>query len=143
MINDKTFVQLATMDDTPLAKNICNTQNRMADVLDNWDPRNPLVKLSLKPNPRFMWKDPKTLKVVIPPDEDLRRHIMQVWHDRIINGHPGRDETTQHVQENYYWPNARTWIAEYVKGCATCQQMKNLTHRQQSPLYPFSVPINP
>ena len=82
------------MDDTPLAKNIRNMQNRMADVLDKWDPKNPLVRISLKPNPGFMWKDPGMLKVVIPPDEDLQRHIMQVWHDGITNGHPGRDEMT-------------------------------------------------
>ena len=82
------------MDDTPLAKDIRNTQNCMADVLNNWDPKNPLVKLSLESNHGFMWKDPKMLKIVIPPDEDLQRHIMQVWHDGVTNGHPGRDETT-------------------------------------------------
>ncbi len=27
------------------------------------------------------------------------------------------------------------WIAEYVKGCATCQQAKNLTHKKKIPLY--------
>ena len=143
MIADKTFIRLAMMDDTSLAKDIRNTQNHMEDILDNWDLKNPLVKISLEPNPGFMWKDPKTLKVVIPPDEDLRQHIMQVWHDGITNRHPGRDETTWRVQENYYWPNARTWIAEYVKGCATCQQMKNLMHKQRPPAYPISVPTNP
>ena len=68
---------------------------------------------------------------------------MQVWHEGVTNGHPGRDETTQWVQENYHWPNARVWINEYIKGCTTCQQMKNLTHRKRPPAYPISVPTVP
>ncbi len=27
------------------------------------------------------------------------------------------------------------WIADYIKGCATCQQNKILTHRTKTPLY--------
>ena len=68
---------------------------------------------------------------------------MQVWHEGVTNGHPRRDETTRRVQENYHWPNARVWIDEYIKGCATCQQMKNLTHRKRPPAYPISVPTVP
>ena len=29
----------------------------------------------------------------------------------------------------------KQWIAEYVKGCAICQQNKNLTHKKKTPLY--------
>jgi len=29
----------------------------------------------------------------------------------------------------------RQWIADYVKGCATCQQNKILTHQIKTPLY--------
>ena len=35
----------------------------------------------------------------------------------------------------------RKWITEYVKGCATCQQNKNLTHRRKTPLY--RIPPSP
>ena len=44
------------------------------------------------------------------------------------------------VQKHYYWPEARWWIEQYVKGCATCQQNKNLTHRKHTPLYKITVP---
>ena len=27
------------------------------------------------------------------------------------------------------------WITEYVKGCSTCQQAKNITHKRKIPLY--------
>ncbi len=29
----------------------------------------------------------------------------------------------------------RQWIADYVKGCATCQQNKIMTHKRKTPLY--------
>jgi len=29
----------------------------------------------------------------------------------------------------------RTWITDYVTGCAICQQNKNVTHRKRTPLY--------
>jgi hypothetical protein len=60
---------------------------------------------------------------------------MHTWHDGPLNGHPGRDETIRCVNKEYFWPGARAWIMEYVKGCATCQQNKNLTHRIKTPLY--------
>ena len=42
---------------------------------------------------------------------------------------------TQKVKERYWWPNMNQWIADYVKGCATCQQNKNLTHQKRVPIY--------
>ena len=143
MIPAQTFIRLATVDDMPLEKHIVQAQNEMASIMDNWDHKTKLTKTSLIPEPGFMWHDPRSQKLVIPPDEDLQRHIMQVWHEGPTSGHPGQDETTHRIQENYYWPNARTWIDEYIKGCAICQQMKNLTHRKRTPIYPISVPTNP
>jgi len=60
---------------------------------------------------------------------------MKIWHDIPTAGHPGRDETTRRVTEQYYWPRAKQWIAEYIKGCAICQQNKILTHQTKTPLY--------
>ena len=31
------------------------------------------------------------------------------------------------------------WIANYIKGCATCQQNKILTHKRKTPLYRIST----
>jgi len=33
------------------------------------------------------------------------------------------------------WIGMCQWIADYVKGCAICQQNKILTHRTKVPLY--------
>src|SRR6266853_1184815 len=56
-------------------------------------------------------------------------------------GHSGRDETTRKIQREYLWPKARPWVEQYVKGCAVCQQNKNLTHRPCVPLFKIHVPL--
>ena len=56
-------------------------------------------------------------------------------HDHPSAGHPGRDETIQWVQKHHTWKGMKQWIAKYVKGYATCQQNKNLTHKRKTPLY--------
>jgi hypothetical protein len=88
-----------------------------------------------------MWRSLPSQKLVVPPDDDIQRQIMKVWHNSPPAGHPGRDETTRRVTQRYYWPGAKHWIADYVRGCATCQQNKNLTHRPRTPLY--QIPSEP
>jgi Integrase zinc binding domain len=86
-----------------------------------------------------MWKTQDTLKLAVPPDPDLFQEIMNVWHNPPTTGHPGRDETVRQVMNQYHWPGAHQWIESYVKGCATCQQNKNLTHQKHTPLYCITV----
>jgi hypothetical protein len=78
---------------------------------------------------------------LVPPSDTLKRRIMHAYHDG-LTGHPGRDETTRKVLKKFSWPGARRWIEQYVKGCATCQQNKNLTHRVHIPLYKITVPTD-
>jgi hypothetical protein len=56
--------------------------------------------------------------------------------------HPGRDETIRKTKQQYHWTNMNQWIADYVKGCATCQQNKILTHKKRIPLYGITMTPN-
>ena len=67
------------------------------------------------------------------------RQILQRWHDLPTAGHLGHDETTRKILEFYHWPNASTWIVQYIKGCTICQQNKNITCRSQIPLYKITM----
>jgi hypothetical protein len=67
--------------------------------------------------------------------EERKRLIMTDAHDHSTAGHPGRDETIRRAKKWDQWPGMNQWIANYVKGCATCQQNKILTHRKKTPLY--------
>jgi Integrase zinc binding domain len=76
----------------------------------------------------YMWKS-QSDKLMIPLDDNIRHDIMTEWHNSPTAEHPGRDETIRCVMRMFHWPGAKHWIANYIKGCATCQQNKNLTHR--------------
>jgi Integrase zinc binding domain len=67
---------------------------------------------------------------------------MNIWHEGTINGHPGRDEMIRCINKEYFWPGAKTRITEYIKGCTTCQQNKNLTHRTKTPLFQIPSSVN-
>jgi hypothetical protein len=79
---------------------------------------------------------------LLSEDEDAKRDIMTWAHDHPTAGHPGRDETIRRTKTRYFWPGMNAWVTEYVKGCATCQQNKVLTHRHKSPLYRITVPTD-
>jgi len=80
-------------------------------------------------------------KIQVPPILEVKQGLMNLYHDHPLAGHPGRDETLRKVQERYSWPYMRQWIEDYVKGCATCQQNKILTHKAKNPLY--RIPTTP
>ena len=74
-------------------------------------------------------------KTLVPALPEVRRGILRMYHDHPSSGHPGRDETIRKVQERFWWPRMKEWIAKYVQGCSTCQQSKILTHRPKVPMY--------
>jgi len=77
-------------------------------------------------------------KINIPPIDIIKRGIMNLMHNHPSTGHPGQDETLRKTQEHYQWPGMKEWIANYVKGCAICQQNKIITHHTKTP--PYRIP---
>jgi hypothetical protein len=45
------------------------------------------------------WRDIKGRRLVIPPDQGLKRELMNVWHKGSINGHPRCDETIWRINK--------------------------------------------
>ena len=80
-------------------------------------------------------------KINVPPIDEVKHGIMNLMHNHPSAGHLGRDETLRKTQERYHWPNMKEWIANYVKGCAICQQNKIITHRTKVP--PYRIPTEP
>ena len=63
-------------------------------------------------------------KNYIPQDINLWWDIVKMYHDHETAGHPGELETYNAVKDQYWWPRLRTFVKNYVKGCAICQQFK-------------------
>jgi hypothetical protein len=79
----------------------------------------------------------RTALVVVVNDE-LRRGVTSLFHDHKASGHPGITKTLQLITPYYWWPNMKTFVTEYIKGCATCQMSKINRNPAHPPLFPIS-----
>jgi len=91
---------------------------------------------NLHKHDQLWWKN-DTLVVV--GNNDLRRGVIQSFHDPPSMGHPGIANTYALTQRDYWWPNMKKDVEEYVKGCASCQANKINTHRQNLHLVPITT----
>ena len=65
---------------------------------------------------------------------EVRRQVVSRYHDTLSAGHPGQLKTQELVQRDYWWPGLATFVKNYVKGCALCQQHKINQHPMNPPL---------
>jgi len=120
-------------------KHIPGNTNIPADTLS----RPPGVDQGENDNQKITMIPPSRVRTVIilkEPTEEFLRSIMMHTHNHVTAGHPGRDETIRKTKQIYQWPAMNQWIADYIKGCTTCQQNKIITHRKKTPLYRITVP---
>ena len=80
-------------------------------------------------------------KIYVP--SSLRQTIFRALHSSPIAGHPGRDATLELVKRNYYWPNLRSNIEEWIRFCDTCQRTKPLRKKPHGELKPIDVAPGP
>ena len=81
--------------------------------------------------------------VVVPDDDEVKRRILELYHDSIPAGHPGREKTLALVARHYYWPRMSEYVHRYVDGCDLCQRAKPRHQRPHGPLQPVEVPEGP
>jgi len=77
----------------------------------------------------------KVNKVYLEDNPKTRCKVLQEIHDSPIGGHPGISNTWDLVKRNYEGPRLCKFVEAYVKGCATCQETKVITHMKCAPLY--------
>ena len=78
-------------------------------------------------------------KTYVPDKIELRRRILNTFHDLPTAGHPGNFRTLASLREHYYWPGMAIFVKKYIEGCAACQQMKTNTHPTAPPLNPIAA----
>lgn len=76
--------------------------------------------------------DKEILRVVIPAC--LKRAVLQCYHDQ--DGHADSCRTLAKIQKRYHWKQMAKDIADYVKGCESCQRYNCPTGVQTRTLYP-------
>ena len=77
-------------------------------------------------------------RLVVVEDSSLKRGVISLYHDSITAGHPGISNTMWAIAKDFWWPAMKKDIAEYVKGCTTCQSRKNQPNKAKPPLFPIT-----
>src|SRR5712691_6795126 len=80
--------------------------------------------------------------LVVVGDNELKGGVTSIFHDHMTAGHPGISKTLQLLAPYYWWPNMKTFVTEYIKGCATCQMTKVNTNPAHPPLFPITPKEN-
>jgi len=80
--------------------------------------------------------------LVVVADNALRRGVTSLFHDHVTARHAGITKTLQLITLYYWWPNLKTFVTEYIKGCATCQMTKVNTHPTHPPMFPITPADN-
>jgi len=77
------------------------------------------------------------------PEGDLRREIIQLYHDTPVGGHGGRWKTIELIGRNYWWPGITKKVRRYVDRCDICQRYKNQSKAPAGKLMPNTIPEKP
>ena len=72
------------------------------------------------------------LQLAVP--QDLVITILKQYHDDPLAGHPGISKTLELIRDRYFWEGMNTGVADYVKGCMLCNQVKNHPAKSKAPL---------
>lgn len=75
--------------------------------------------------------------ICVPDSNDIKRKILEEYHDAPAAGHFGIAKTFEIVSRNYYWPSMRKYIKDYISGCDTCIRNKNHHHKPYGLLAPL------
>ncbi len=81
---------------------------------------------NLRQHDQLWWKGDA---LVVVGNNNLKQGVIQSFHDPPSMGHPGITNTHALIRRDYWWPNMKKEVEEYVKGCAACQANKINTHR--------------
>lgn len=76
----------------------------------------------------------------VPKSDRLRLRILQLAHDSVAGGHPGRAKCQELISRAYWWPNMYDTIRRFVSNCHICRRSKPSRQRYQGWLRPLPPP---
>lgn len=79
-------------------------------------------------------------RIEIPDVPDLRCRIIAEHHATPMGGHSGLQPTLRRLAASFYWPHMRQSVTDFIRTCATCQQVKYPTHKPYGLLQLLPIP---
>ncbi|PKA63782.1 putative mitochondrial protein [Apostasia shenzhenica] len=82
----------------------------------------------------------KNGRLVVGPNEELRRRIIWLLHSESARGHSGVEVTTMRVKKVFYWRGLKKLVRKVVAECDICQRNKTENVAYPGLLQPLPLP---
>jgi hypothetical protein len=79
-------------------------------------------------------------RLCVPNNDELKKEILEEAHSSPYAIHPGSTKMYKDLKENFWWPNMKREVAQFVSQCLVCQQVKPEHQRQGGLLQPLPIP---
>jgi hypothetical protein len=109
--------------------------NHMREILMKCESGKAPVQYTMRDGLLY-WKQ----RLVIPKDNDLLHKVLLEFHTSPIGGHAGITRTLARIKSQFYWPDMKGDIVDYVQKCMVCQQAKTTNTSPAGLLQPLPIP---
>ncbi|GJT42535.1 putative mitochondrial protein [Tanacetum coccineum] len=79
-------------------------------------------------------------KVVVGNDPELRKELVQHFHDEAIGGHSGAHVTMKKLGSLFYWKGLKKMVKQMVRECDVCQRQKPDLSAYPGLIQPLPIP---
>lgn len=76
------------------------------------------------------------------PEGELRTLLVQLAHDSVESGHPGKNKLYELLARSYWWPRLSVDTKQFARNCHGCRSNKNSRLRYQGTLKPLPIPLH-
>ncbi|EFA76600.1 LTR-retrotransposon skipper [Heterostelium album PN500] len=79
-------------------------------------------------------------KIVIPQVRSIIKRILFIYHDSLLAGHHGIEQTLELISRHFIWEGIAKDVTNYVKACHTCNKATDARGQSIGKLQPLIVP---
>ncbi|KAI3822130.1 hypothetical protein L1987_09711 [Smallanthus sonchifolius] len=76
----------------------------------------------------------------VPKGGELRAKVLDEAHKSRYSIHPGTTKMYQDLKKEYWWPNMKNNVTDYVSKCLTCSQVKAEHQKPYGKIQPLEIP---
>nr|GEW16251.1 putative mitochondrial protein [Tanacetum cinerariifolium] len=99
------------------------SENMVADALSRMDSSRELLQIFVSSVSSGVW-DKRKEKVVVRNDLELRKELVQHFHDEAVGGHSGAHVTIKKLESLFYWKGIKKMVNQIIRDCNVCQRQK-------------------